>query len=447
MTNSPERNRKPSSRAEKKKNRLNIQSVHAPKPVKKTLSRAAKQAAQGRNTPSTQKTNTKRRNIITIASIALVVVLIAAFVYYLIAIMPLQRVLLTVGDENVSTGYFLKRAVANSNGNVSTTLQLMTAELVIKQQAASQGVAAVTAQDIDDYLRKEAITSLSSAAANDTTTTTATTSTTDTTTTTSSTTTPTATTPTTISDADFKKWFNTQLDNTGLSAKEYREVAGREIQRQRLTAILTADIPSSIQQVHLWAAVFNSNAAALAAKAKIDSGTDWGTVAAAAATAIGSTTTTNGDLGWWPYDAIDAQLEDKAKTLATTLGVCSDPIAYQSSSASSSTTTSYVLLKVSEITPADAPMPITASQISVMQTKALNNWLNSKASGLTITFHGLNGSTTLDNQTSTWLDYQVQKLIKKRPTETTTTVLSTTTPTTTQATSGTTSTTTTGTSP
>jgi predicted MarR family transcription regulator len=65
---------------------------------------------------------------------------------------------------------------------------------------------------------------------------------------------------------------------------------------------------------------------------------------------------------------------------------------------------------------------------------------------MTISIHDRNGTTanlataTLDNETTTWLNYEVQKLLKKRPTETTTESLTTTT-------SATPAATTTGTSP
>ena len=123
MANPSEPTRGKSTRSAKKKNRLQVQSVHPPKPVKKTPSRAAKKAAQAGSTPRSEKINTKRRNIITIASIALVVIIVAALAYYLIAITPMQRVLLTVNNEDIATGYFLKRVVANPSGDVTSTLQ------------------------------------------------------------------------------------------------------------------------------------------------------------------------------------------------------------------------------------------------------------------------------------------------------------------------------------
>ena len=134
----------------------------------------------------------------------------------------MQTAILTVKNDNVKTGYFLKRVVANPNGDVSSTLQLMAVELIIKQQAAANGVAPVTDAAIDAYLREESDSSLSSNTTTDSTTTTSTTTTptttpTNSTTTTGSTTTPTTT--TTMTDAQFNKWFDEQLANTGLSAK------------------------------------------------------------------------------------------------------------------------------------------------------------------------------------------------------------------------------------
>jgi hypothetical protein len=441
MTNSPEPNRNYTSRGAKKRNRLNIQSVHAPKPVKKTLSRAAKQAELRRTAAPPKKTNNRRRNlIIAISSITLVVVLIIFAIYYMITIAPMQRVLLTVGGENVSTDYFLKRAVAGSNGNINTLLISMEQELIIKQQAPKYQVAQVTAQEIDTYLRNQASTALANEAASNA----ATTTTAPTGTTTTSTTTTTTTTPTTpISDADFNKWFKQQLSNTGLSASEYREVTGRGILREHLISFLTTDVPSAIKQIHLWAIGYNSQAAATAAKAKIDTGTDWSTMAKSAATALGLSNNTDGDLGWWPEAAVPPQLAASAKTLETTLNICSEPIAYQvsDSSTSSGTATRYVLLKVSEIS--TDPMPITADQLTMLKNNALSNWLQTQLQGITIILHNRNGTTvdgltsTVDNETSTWLNYQVQRLLAKRPTENTTTSLISTTTATTTTTTGT----------
>ena len=409
MANPSGPNRGTSGRPGRRKNRLLVQSVHPPKPVKKTPSRAARMAAQTTSTARPKKTNTKRRNIITIASIALVVIIVAALAYYLIAVTPMQRVIMTVNDENISTGYFLKRVVANPNGaDVTSTLQGMVGEYIIKQQAAANGVAPVTNEAVDAYLRDEANTTLASNAASDSTTTT------------------TTTTPATMTDAEFNQWFKTLMNNSGLSAKEYHEIVVHEIQRERLADILGADIPATMTQVNYGAILYGTQSAATAAKAKIDGGADFGATVTAA-TAAGQHAY---DQVWEPYAAVDSQLVSAVQTLA--VGKCSDPIAYQQSNSTSSsgTTTGYVLLMVHEV---KDDVPVTDAQKTILKNNALSNWLSVQLKSATVVIHELNGvevdglTSTMDSLTLAYLDSQVQKLLSKRPSSTETTTTSTTT--------------------
>jgi len=407
MTNSPEpiRNTPPSRRTKPQ-----FQSAHGPKQIKRTPSRAAKKAAQVSVAPKPPQVNTKRRNIITIAAIAIVVLLIGAFAYYLIAIAPLQRAILTINNEDISTNYFLKRVVANPNGSVSSTLQGLVGEYIIKQQAAANGVAPVTDADIDTYLRDGTAASLAAQAATG-----------DTTTTTTPTTKP------TITDEVFNKWFQEQLSNTGLSAKEYRVIIEHEILRNRLADILSSDIPATATQINLWAIQYTSQAAATAAKAKINTDADFILASAAAGT-------TNYDQGWWPYAALDNQFMEAVKALA--IGKCSDPIPYvqSSSTASTGTTTTYLLMMVHE---SKDNVPLTTSQINTLKSKGLYNWLNEQLKTTKIVIHEQNGQTSegvnasFDNTTLTYLNFKAQELVSKRPKVTTTDTSTTSTGTTT----------------
>ncbi len=421
MPNSPESSRKQPSRSERKKNRLSIPSAHPPKPIKKTLSRADRKVSQVGTPPPPPKVNKTRRLIITLSSIFVAIALIAGAAYYLIVLAPLQHVLITVGSDNIDTGYFLQRVVANPSGSsITSTIQLVISELLVKQQASAEGIAPVTSQDIDSYLRTQAETSLASSAASDNT---AGTTTTDAAT-------PTDTTTTAISDSAYNNWVKQQLADTGLSMKEYRQVALYNIQRQRLVSILSAQIPSSVDQYHVYAMYFNSNAAALTAKAKVTNLSDFNTVAN---TNAGQTN--GGDLDWMPLAVLPVQLEVVAKNLA--VGTCSDPITYQSgSSLDGSLKTSYWLLWLAE---GPVSRAVTPSQLSALQGNSVDNWLNSKAQQVTITLHDRNGTAvnantgTLDNDTLSWLNYQIQKYLKRLPSQTTTTSIATTTTTTTPA--------------
>ncbi len=419
MTYSQDPNRKKPSRSERKKNRLSIPSAHPPKPIKKTLSRAEKRKVQGGPTPPPPKEHKTRNLIITISSIVLAVLLIAGAAYYLIVLAPMQRVILTVGNDNVDTGYFLQRVIANPSGaSITSTTQLVISEIIIKQQAAAEGIAPVTAQDIDNYLRQQAATSLAASAADNTTTTTAPADTATTTTDTATTTTTTTTTPAAISDKDYNTWLQQQLDDTGLSMQQYRQVAVYDIQRQRLTAILSATIPSSMKQYHIYGMYFNSNAAAAAAEAKVSSLSDFNNVAN-----TNGGQTNGGDLSWMPLAVLPIQLETAAVNLA--LDTCSAPIEYQSGSSLDGTlNTTYWLLWLDA---ENDSLPVTPAQLTQLQNNSLDNWLNTQAQSISITLHDRNGTLvnantgTLDNDTLTWLNYQIQKLLKKRPSETTTT--------------------------
>ena len=430
MTNSPESSRKQPSRSERKKNRLSIPSAHPPKPVKKTLSRAEKRVSQVGTPPPPPKINKTRRLIITLSSIVVAIALIAGAAYYLIVLAPMQHVLITVGNDNVDTGYFLQRVVANPSGSsITSTVDLLVSEIIVKQQASAEGIAPVTSQDIDSYLRTQAEASLASGAASDAT---AATTTTETTTSTDTTTTTAA-----ISDSAYNNWLKQQLADTGLSLKEYRQVVLYNIQRQRLTAILSATIPSSMKQYHVYLMGFNSSAAATAAKVKISNLSDFENVANTNAIQPSTGSTNGGDWGWMPLAVLPIQLESAAVNLA--LDTCSDPITYQQgSSLDGSLSTTYCLLWLDAVTPDDQPTAVTPSQLVTLQQNSFTNWLIKEWQSTTVTLHDRNGTVvntnssgaTLDNDTLTWLNYEIQKYMKRIPAQTTTgtTTITTTSP-------------------
>jgi len=361
--------------------------IHPPRPIRKRPPRKTRTVAKA-VVPQKKKAVANRTPLI-IAAIVLVIAIAVGTIYYVANVMPYQRIILTVGKDNVKTGYFLKRVVADSDP--ATTLQSVTTELIVQQAASEYGLAPVTPEDIDTALRDAA------KGTNDT-----------------------------ITDADFATWLKEQLANSGLTEKEYREVAGRNIQIQRLAEIVSVNVQSVVPQLHLWAIILGSNDAAVSAKARIDGGEDFSAVASDVS--IDSTLKANGgDLGWLPTDILSTQLSSAADSLD--IGKCSDPLPYvqQDSSSSTGTTITYVLLMVSEKSVA---MQATDDQLTVLKNKAMGDWLNARTQTTQVTFHGLNGSTTLDSQTSKWIDYQVQKLIKKRPSTPTTAEATTTNPTT-----------------
>jgi hypothetical protein len=316
------------------------------------------------------------------------VVIAVAVTVFLVAILPMQRSILTVDNQNVKTNYFLKRVVATSNRDPSSTLQSLINELTIKEKGAAEGVTAVTSQDIDTFLKNQA------KGTNDS-----------------------------ISDADFNKWYKQQLSSTGLSSSEYRDIVSREIQQQRLSDILSAKVQDTAPQVHLWWMVFSSNDAATAVKTKVDGGTDFATIAADSTTAGW---VNGGDQGWMPLGIINAQLESAVAGLD--VGKCSAPVSVVQSSdtTGSDLTTRYVLLWISEKSDS---MKLTSDQITTLKNQALSNWETTEQGKEKITVHGLNGATSLDSATLTWINSKVNKMVNALPKVTPATTSVTTTPT------------------
>lgn len=335
--------------------------LHTKKPTVAKLSKAQKEKIR------------RRKKFLAISAIGLLTLVIVGFFYYLFAVLPNRVTILTVAKENVRIDYFVKRVVLNSSGDITSTIQGLVGEMIIKQLAPSMGVTPVTQQDIDNYISD-------AAKGNDT----------------------------SITSAELSKWLKEKLNTTGFSNKEFRDLVARNIETQRLTDILSKNIQTIQPQVHLFSILVNTQDTAIKAKARIDGGEDFSAVAKAVS--LESTVaTTGGDLGWLPPAVLGSQLSPTVQSLE--IGKCSDPIPYvQQGTSSSSSTTSYILFLVTE--KADTK-EISADQLAQLKNQQLNAWLSSQAPTVSVTFHGLNGSNTLDSKTSAWITYKVEEFKNK----------------------------------
>jgi parvulin-like peptidyl-prolyl isomerase len=347
-----------------------MQRQHPQKPIKK---RAPRQTKTGAASAQNKVKSSKFRLVLTIAAIVLFLVIVAGTAYYMVAVQPFQRVILSVGNENIKTEYFLKRIVASQGMTADTVLQSLIVERVITQQAVSMGFPAPTSAEIDDYLRNIA------RGENET-----------------------------ISDTNYDIWLQEQQDNTGLTIEEFRDIAASEFQAQQIQDFIGSNVNTQVPQVYLWVIILGDQEAATAAKARIDGGESFQTVAQEVST---DTTTKDkgGDLGWQVTELLSSQITSTLETLD--IGKCSDPVTFtQQDNTSGAVSTSYLLLMVSEKSVA---MQVDETQLSQLKYKAFLDWINEQEAKTEIVVHGLNGSDTLDEQTTAWIDYQVTKLVKK----------------------------------
>jgi len=100
-------------------------------------------------------------------------------------------------------------------------------------------------------------------------------------------------------------------------------------------------------------------------------------------------------------------------------------VPYASTDSYGTPTTSFFLFMVTE---KSAAKEVTDAQLTMLKNKAMSDWLQNQISTTQVTVYLRNGKgTALDTETTAWINYEVQKLIKKRPSTTTTETATTTT--------------------
>ncbi|MFC2010589.1 peptidylprolyl isomerase [Chloroflexota bacterium] len=310
---------------------------------------------------SDQKSGRRKRFVI--ASVVLVIVLIIVGIFsYQIYIAPFQRPVLTIDNEVIRMGYFLKRA-SIVGGDITTTLQTLASEQVIKLRAPEFGIE-VTTQDIDDALLYLATNSIS------------------------------GNTPRNITDTEFNEWYSQELDKTGLSNAEYRENIGTNLLTYSLKQYIAQNIPSVGEQVYLNVIVLANSADAESAKARIEAGESFADIAREVSLDT-QAKENGGDYGWvpryvLPYDSTIFGLD---------IGEISDPVATDPESPD---TGQYLLFMVSET---DPNREIDDESMQTITSNAFDGWLAQEISS-----HDIEINYDFNNaKNRAWIEWQLAK--------------------------------------
>jgi len=206
-----------------------------------------------------------RKTAIIITVVFLVVVIISIFAgLYFSTWKDLWRPILRVNDETISMDYLLRRMkYPYKTYDIEGMLMVIIQEELIRQEAPNYGIE-VTPDEVDEWLRDEA------QGENET-----------------------------ISESEFKSWYRDRLNETRLSDAEYRELIGTYILEKKLNEFLTAGVPTTAEQVHLYVIFLASFEDTEAALARIEAGEDFSEVARELSIDTGSAEQ-GGDIGWWP---------------------------------------------------------------------------------------------------------------------------------------------------
>ncbi len=137
------------------------------------------------------------------ATVVLVVLGLAIGIgYYVIYVVPLQYTIVKVNDTEINIDYFIRRLSRGTADDIFTMIETVTNEELIRQGAPRYGIE-VTDEEVMDQLRADARGE-----------------------------------NVTISEPEFRTWFRTQLNESGLSEAELKKLTRIYIMGGRLQEYL-----------------------------------------------------------------------------------------------------------------------------------------------------------------------------------------------------------------
>ena len=197
------------------------------------------------------------------------------------------------------------------------------------------------------------------------------------------------------SENDFSLWYQRQLEDTGLSDAEYRDILHTSMLNQQLTLYLKDRIPTVAEQVHLYMIAQESADEALQTKARIDKGEDFFTLARQVNTDE-QLKEQGGDLGWFPRNALSENIA-RAAFDELEIGQVSEPLVAGELFAA--------LILVSERA---AARQIKEETLQVLQSKVLEQWLKQEIQHHMVVVRGLKNG--YDAETEAWVQWQLSKM-------------------------------------
>jgi foldase protein PrsA len=300
-----------------------------------------------------------RRTAIIITAVFLVVITISILAgLYFSTWKDLWRPILRVNDETISMDYLLRRMkYPEKTRDIEGILMVLTQEEVIRQEAPNYSIE-VTPDEIDERLRDVA------RGDNET-----------------------------ISESEFKKWYRDQLNETQLSDAEYRELIGTYMLAERLNEYLTAGVPTTAEQIHLYIIFLASYEDTEAALARIEDGEDFSEVARELSIDTESAEQ-GGDLGWWPrLGGLPENLEYKVFD-ELEVGQVSGPIGINPDEQI------YAICLIAERQP---DREIEEGKLETIKSVIFENWLNNT---LDTVEHQL---IDYNNETMAWIYWKIEQ--------------------------------------
>jgi len=299
----------------------------------------------------------KRTGFIIVSVVIVLILVIVGVSYYQNYTAPFRLTVITVDDTSIRMDCFLKKARAAGVENPMVMLETLTKEQIIKLEAPGYGIE-VTPEDVNQQLRRIAQGNSGI-----------------------------------ISESEFKEWYRQQLNESGLSDSEYKEMATTGLLATRLHESLAERVPTIAEQVHVYMIQLEAYEDAEKVRARWEAGEDFADLAREVSL-HGQSREKGGDVGWVPRGVMVPGLEYAAFNLSP--GDVSEPLPTGEGG--------YYLIMVSE--KADA-RELDEDSLQKLRVGALEKWLLEEMKFHEIRWHGFNNG--FDSETNAWIVWQLSK--------------------------------------
>lgn len=301
----------------------------------------------------------RKRLTLAIVMSAIGALLVGGIAIYQDRLAPFRTTVITVNGEAISMRVFLRRT-RMAGQDPTDMLATLTDETIVRKLApAAPYNIRVTEADIDDFLRRLA------ARGRD------------------------------LSDEDYRAWYRQQINESLMSASEFRDVIRARLLRAGLEEYLAARLPTVAEQVRLHVAPFDGLAAARTARARILAGESFEDVIADVSSE-GSVRASGGDIGWQARSGLSPQIGRIAFDRLQ-VGEISEPYFVAADT--------FVLIKVSD---RSAAREVDEVALRRMRDRVLDEWLAMERPNHRVEYYGLNGP--YDSATDAWVRMQLSRL-------------------------------------
>ncbi|MDD4875963.1 MAG: peptidylprolyl isomerase [Dehalococcoidales bacterium] len=314
--------------------------------------------------PSPEAANSSKRmrrtGFIITALVIVIILIVIGIGYYFSDNAKYSRIdIITVDDTSISMNYFIKRT-AYANSDPFAMLEILTNELIIKQAAPSYGIE-ISEEEVDQFLRIVAQGESE-----------------------------------TISEIEFKEWYRQQVNESGFSSSEFRDMVRTTLITISLNDYLAERIPTVAEQVHLYYILSATYEEADNIRARWEAGEDFSDLAIEASYDEESKEA-GGELGWIPRGVMKSELDGLIFDLSP--GVISEVITDVVDATAEEPTYIYILFLVAE---KDDAREIDDNSLQLLKDNAIESWLLEE-----MNLHELNWN--FNSEIHGWINYQLSK--------------------------------------